>query len=323
MADIQRYDYAFDPQGESLAARCLRQLPASGAAVLELGPGPGAMTKWMLDGGYQITAVENDPGALALLRALNGVAVIDADLDEGHAWRAALGQRQFDAVLACDVLEHLRRPEQVLRDLRACLKPHGRLIISVPNIAYAGVVAALRAGLFDYTDAGLLDRTHVRFFTRRSLESVLLECGWVPQSWQAYRVPVEKSEFAACWQTLTDEQRLDTARQWSEFDVYEWLVTATTATDSAAADVVRVHQDARQAREALQALTLRYEEEHASLLDHQKAFAEARQIIANFEAEAARKDEQLRALTQTVQTAQVALQAAQKKSFWRWLRGGD
>ncbi|HQX85316.1 MAG TPA: rRNA adenine N-6-methyltransferase family protein, partial [Aestuariivirga sp.] len=77
MTSIDRYNYAFDPEGDAWAARLLRRLPPQGD-VLELGPGPGAMTRVMVDRGYRVTVVENDPGALKCLEAL-GVEVIAAD----------------------------------------------------------------------------------------------------------------------------------------------------------------------------------------------------------------------------------------------------
>ena len=108
MSDIERYDYAFDPEGDAWAARLLRRVP-HGASVLELGPGPGAMTQVLRARGQAVTVVENDPAALQALQAL-GVEVVQADLD-GAAWLDALQGQRFGAILACDVLEHLRQPQ--------------------------------------------------------------------------------------------------------------------------------------------------------------------------------------------------------------------
>ena len=193
MSKIERYDYAFDPDGEEWAARLLRRVPASAATVLELGPGPGAMTRVLRERGHRITVVENDPQALKVLTTL-GVEIVSGNL-EGSDWRDALAGRRFDVVLACDVLEHLRRPEDVLQHLGEFMAPMGQLVISVPNIAYAGVLASMRGGIFDYADKGQLDRTHVRFFTKRSMEKMLLDSGWAPRSWEANRVPIDHSEF--------------------------------------------------------------------------------------------------------------------------------
>ena len=277
MSSIERYDYAFDPEGDAWAARLIRRLPAS-SSVLELGPGPGAMTKVLLARGHQVTVVENDPQALEALRPLN-VKMIAGDLN-GPDWLAQLGEERFDAILACDVLEHLHEPESLLRRLAGHLQPLGRMVISVPNIAYAGVVAALRNGVFDYADKGQLDRTHVRFFTKRSMETALLDTGWVPRYWEANRLPIASSEFAWCWSGLSGGLRQELQCNWPDFDVYQWMVVATPSMDGHVAEAAQERANAERLREELHILKDVHARERASLLDHQKAFAEAKEIIA-------------------------------------------
>lgn len=277
MSNIERYDYAFEPDGDEWAARLLRRVPSSGGSVLELGPGPGAMTRVLLARGHKVTVVENDPEAIEVLRTL-GVEIIDASLD-GTDWLDAIAGRRFDAVLACDVLEHLRNPENVLKRLVEFVAPMGCMVISVPNIAYAGVVAAMRNGSFDYSDKGQLDRTHVRFFTRRSIEKELLDSGWSPRAWEANRVPVESSEFAWHWSALAGEQRQALLSGWQDFDVYQWMVVVTPSVDAAPWELIEARGAADRLRDELQALTVVHGRERASLLEHQKAFAEAKDII--------------------------------------------
>ena len=312
MTKIERYDYAFEPDGNEWAARLLRRVPQGGGSVLELGPGPGAMTRVLLERGHRVTVVENDPEALEVLNAL-GVEVISGNLD-GTDWLEAIAGRRFDAVLACDVLEHLRTPEEVLSRLSEFVAPMGQLVISVPNIAYAGVVAAMRNGIFDYSDKGQLDRTHVRFFTKRSIEKVLLDCGWSPRVWEANRVPVECSEFAWYWSALSGDQRQALLAGWQDFDVYQWMVVAAPARDSRDWEAVRVRTEVSQLRAQLQALQVTHAAEHASLLEHQKAFSEARQLIAEFEQKRDSLNQQVQqleadkaALAQSCQNAQETL----------------
>lgn len=283
MSTIERYDYAFEPEGDEWAARLLRRVPQEGGSVLELGPGPGAMTKVLLARGHKVTVVENDPEALKVLQML-GAEVIEGNLDSPD-WLDAIAGRRFDAVLACDVLEHLRRPEDVLRRLAEFIAPMGRLVISVPNIAYAGVLAAMRNGIFDYSDKGQLDRTHVRFFTKRSIEKVLLDCGWSPRTWDANRVPVECSEFAWYWSALTGEQRQALLAGWQDFDVYQWMVVVTPSVDASAWELIEARSAVDKLSEDLQALTVVHKRERASLLEHQKAFAEAKDIISKLQLE--------------------------------------
>lgn len=277
MTGIERYNYAFDPHGSSWPARLLRQV-FEHDNVLELGPGPGAMTRVLLDRGHAVTVIENSPDALEALRS-STAEVVEADLDQA-GWAEELRGRRFQAILACDVLEHLRAPERVLSLLREFMGPAGRIIISIPNIAYAGVLAALRLGIFDYSDKGLLDHTHVRFFTRRNLEKLLQGHGWAPLHWEAHRVPIEESEFAWCWETLDGSQRQSMVSGWGDFDVYQWMAVASPLEESTTAEVVQIRAEMALLRDRFQELRQRHEREHDSLLEHQKAFAEAQSIIS-------------------------------------------
>ncbi|WP_010462554.1 class I SAM-dependent methyltransferase [Acidovorax radicis] len=294
MTNIERYDYAFDPDGEEWAARLLRRVPSGGGSVLELGPGPGAMTRVLLARGHRVTVVENDPEALEVLKTLD-VEIISGNLD-GADWLDAVKGRQFDTVMACDVLEHLRKPEDVLQRLSEFVAPMGCLLISVPNIAYAGVLASMRSGIFDYSDKGQLDRTHVRFFTKRSIEKVLLDCGWAPRVWEANRVPVECSEFAGYWSALSGDQRQALLAGWQDFDVYQWMVVVTPSVATPTWELKEARGMADSLRGELQALTVLHQRERASLLEHQKAFAEAKDIISKLQQDITKLQEEINEL---------------------------
>ena len=72
-------------------------------------------------------------------------------------------------MVLADVLEHLREPARALRDATDLLREGGRLVLSVPNVAHGALRLALLQGRWSYTETGLLDRTHLHFFTRTSL----------------------------------------------------------------------------------------------------------------------------------------------------------
>jgi len=102
---------------------------------------------------------------------------IQANLDHGLP-REVVDEGPFDIVLAGDLLEHVRDPGLVLKHARGVLAPGGVLILSVPNFGHWYVRGRALLGIFDYDQRGLLDRTHVRFFTRRSLERELRQAGF-------------------------------------------------------------------------------------------------------------------------------------------------
>lgn len=87
--------------------------------------------------------------------------------------------QEYDLLVMADVLEHLRDPWEVLTELHRRAKPGACLMVSVPNIRHKSVVFPLLfQGRFDYTDAGIMDRTHLHFFTRSSLRQAVLGAGW-------------------------------------------------------------------------------------------------------------------------------------------------
>jgi GT2 family glycosyltransferase len=108
----------------------------------------------------------------------------------------------YDFIVCADVLEHLREPGKVLDSLGALLAPQGKLLISVPNAAYAGLIGELMSGEFRYREEGLLDATHLRFFTRTSLDRFLTEHGWQVDAVDAVRRDLPGSEFDPAFDKL-------------------------------------------------------------------------------------------------------------------------
>ena len=85
-----------------------------------------------------------------------------------------IADQSFDCILCLDVLEHLVDPWRVLEQLSKKLKPQGVLITSIPNIRHVSILLKLfLLGRWTYTDSGILDRTHLRFFTKQSVLSLL------------------------------------------------------------------------------------------------------------------------------------------------------
>jgi 2-polyprenyl-3-methyl-5-hydroxy-6-metoxy-1,4-benzoquinol methylase len=115
-----------------------------------------------------------------------------ADLDNGIApVIGALEGKRFERVLLLDLLEHLQRPEVLLRQCHEVLEPKGELIVSVPNVANITVRLMLLFGKFDYTDRGILDKTHLRFFTRKTVRRMVEESGFTILNEKLTVMPLE------------------------------------------------------------------------------------------------------------------------------------
>ena len=134
----------------------------------------------------------------------------------------------FDYILFADVLEHLRDPTAVLRRSLPSLKESGKIIVSVPNIANFVIRLSLLLGRFDYMDRGILDRTHVRFFTLRSLKKMMLEASCTiievvptPLPVQMMSPVTEKRVFAPL-----HEAHYNLVRLWKTMFAYQFVVKA-------------------------------------------------------------------------------------------------
>lgn len=154
----------------------VRQIP-KGASVVDLGCWDGKLLSLVRErGARRVVGVERDRPAAAKA-ASQGLDVVDADLDDA-TWTARLLGERFDVALLIDVVEHVRDPLATMRRIADdVLAPGGRLVLSVPNIAHASIRLSLLVGDFERTDRGILDRTHLHFFTRRTLHQLLRDAG--------------------------------------------------------------------------------------------------------------------------------------------------
>lgn len=153
------------------------QVDGQGLRVLDLGCAAGLLGEELLRRGTarEVHGIEIDAQvAAAASQRLQRVWVGDLDSFD-------LGQTDgpYDVVIAADVLEHLRDPWDALRRLHAVLVPGGRVVSSIPNLRYWKIVGDLvLRGRFDYTDEGILDRTHLRFFTRHTIPELFTSTGY-------------------------------------------------------------------------------------------------------------------------------------------------
>ena len=143
-----------------------------GRTALDVGAADGFLAERLTAQGWSVTALERDPELAARARGRCKEVVV-ADLESAPPPLPG----PFDAIVYGDVLEHLRDPRATLLALDRALAPGGTVIVSVPNVAHLWVRLSLLVGRFDYADRGILDRTHLRFYTRRALLALLGEAG--------------------------------------------------------------------------------------------------------------------------------------------------
>lgn len=177
------------------------------ARILDVGTAAGYLGAELRRRGFsRIAGVEIDPALAAVARPWYDELVISDVERDGLPWPAG----SFDIILCADILEHLREPAEVLRRLMALSKPGGWILVSLPNIAHWSVRLSLLFGSFQYAPSGLLDRGHLRFFTRRSARELLRGAGLTIQRELATPLPIAHwcsgSPWAPVWRAL---ERLD------------------------------------------------------------------------------------------------------------------
>lgn len=141
---------------------------ASPVKILDVGCSTGFLGRLLANQGHLLVGIETDREAAAIAtpfyESMHITSVENFTSSPGT---------QFEVIVMGDVLEHVIDPASVLRRLVSLVAPGGRILLSVPNVAFVGVRLALLAGRFEPVERGIMDRTHLHFFTRRKLLHLL------------------------------------------------------------------------------------------------------------------------------------------------------
>jgi O-antigen biosynthesis protein len=142
--------------------------------VLDVGCSSGYLARRLVERGATVIGIDTDEQAAAEARAVC-VQVLVGDVE---AMEFPFPEQSIDVVLCGDVIEHLRDPEAFFGRVRPLLRLGGRLVLTTPNVANWAIRLGLLAGRWNYTDRGILDRTHTHLFTRKTLEQTLERAGY-------------------------------------------------------------------------------------------------------------------------------------------------
>jgi 2-polyprenyl-3-methyl-5-hydroxy-6-metoxy-1,4-benzoquinol methylase len=183
----KQYDYIYDYQHESAvanAAGLVRDLVADrSSTVVDLGAGSGIVSHALRDVGVGYHGLEIHPVAVELM-VERGIDATQVDLSDLDAVRAALDEiivkESVGTLMLLDVIEHLLQPQELLVALNHWALDNGRpmLVASVPNVSHFDVALRLLCGRWIPTETGLLDSTHIRFFTEETLSNLFERTGW-------------------------------------------------------------------------------------------------------------------------------------------------
>lgn len=145
---------------------------------------------------------------------------------ENPDWVTHLNGKNYDFIVLADVLEHLSEPDAMLKSVAQLLNPRGKVLLSVPNVSHIGVVSSLLNGRFEYKEEGLLDKTHIKFFTRSSLQHMLERNGYEISYLYPLRKKLSDSEFREYYLDMQPPSVVRSLLSQPDALTYQFIVTA-------------------------------------------------------------------------------------------------
>lgn len=177
-----------------------------GHRVLELGSGPGSITRHLAENHCQVTALDVNTESLEIVSEFcESAHHCDLNLKNWHRILPELGK--FDVVVAADVFEHLMDPWSSIKLVHHFLGDHGSFVLSLPHVGHASVLACLVNSDFEYRTTGLLDKTHIRFFGLSNIQLLLEDAGFKIIEAQFVVMHPKKTEFSNQWDKLSRKTR--------------------------------------------------------------------------------------------------------------------
>lgn len=203
-----KYDFKLEIENEdnSLSKLLARIKPHS--RILEFGCANGRMTQYMhtkLSCEVTIVEIDHEAGEAAAQYASKALlGEVEGDI-ETFVWCKKLTKGFYDYIIFADVLEHIKNPEQVLKRAKDFLASGGSILVSLPNIANNAIIANLINDEFIYTDLGLLDSTHISFFTKKTFERLIKKIGMYLYYESATTGNIGHNEVAVSYDEISPE----------------------------------------------------------------------------------------------------------------------
>lgn len=170
-----KYHYDQFNQNQYESHRLALSMVKPDSKVLDIGCATGYFAKELSKQDCETWGVDQDK--MALKKASQYCKKVFAtNLDDMKP--LPFPEKYFDYVLLLDVIEHLTHPEILMEEIKKYLKPGGRIVVSVPNIAHASIRWMLLLGNFQYSETGILDRTHVHFYTQKGILDAIKKFGF-------------------------------------------------------------------------------------------------------------------------------------------------
>lgn len=197
--------------------------------VIDFGCATGYLACLLKQKGCVVTGIEiNEQAASIAEQYCERVIVCDLDITR---LLDILPKQTFDVAVFGDVLEHLRDPWRILQETKELLLPQGYVVASIPNIAHGAIRLSLLQGKFEYQEIGILDNTHLRFFTRKTVEELFEKSGYLSEIVDRTHLPVlENSPLIPSLElNHLDNKLVEEIQNARETDTLQFIVRAFPA----------------------------------------------------------------------------------------------
>ena len=256
------YEVSVDPGEDNNAHALVLSFVGYHKSVLEVGCSTGFITKILVERGCDVIGIEVDPDAAKVAERW-AERVVVGDIDDGEVWNYVKDE-SFDVVLLGDVLEHLHDPLVSLREAVRKVKPSGFVVTSLPNVAHGDIRMSLMQGRFRYNDTGLLDRTHIKFFTLESAREMLTQAGLLPVDTRRVVVPLFTSEIGVKREDVSHETVNQLLKD-PEVETYQFVMKSVR--DNGTRAVAELSERVNELSDHIQRETVRSALQRAALRD--------------------------------------------------------
>ena len=238
----QKYFYKINMKNEnSVYYKILKEIKPH-SDVLEIGCASGHVSQYLKNNlKCKVYGIEIDEVAGTIAKPFLEKLII-GDVQDSQVL-AKLGEQKFDYILLMDVLEHLQESESTLKKLLPYLKPNGILLISVPNVAHGSIIANIIDGKWDYNETGLLDSTHVKFFTRKTIFLELERAGFFVTKIDRVIMEPWNTEFKTDWFKIPEDIRKRIENSNPDIFTYQFVIKAVPMEKSSAVKLLEERAD--------------------------------------------------------------------------------
>jgi 2-polyprenyl-3-methyl-5-hydroxy-6-metoxy-1,4-benzoquinol methylase len=199
--------------------QCIVKYVGTNLTILDVGCGFGALGEELQKKGNIVYGIDISEYAISIAKSRIEMAFV-SDATDAKKLPSEIKVEKFDLIIFADILEHVYNPRELLQTYRQFLKPDGMIITSIPNVAAWNVRISLLFGSFTYKDTGTLDRTHIRFFTRKTAQNLIQNAGYkivkldiTPNFFRPF-VPWIKQRFIKSGNTPVDPRMIIESRQY-------------------------------------------------------------------------------------------------------------